>query len=204
MIEDSLPCAITVDMIKKEIVNDKDMKLLYECISTQNKGRVKKNLKQYVGVFPELYLYNGIILKGSQILIPPAFHSEVVGIAHEGHQYADKTLSLLRQTCWFPKMRKCVLEYVESCIGCLAAIPQVTSGKQLLQDTIQKYANAAASKGSTHSNEIVTLQLRWSYWCDYIRYDLSWKAIWAMGPDLMRFAVQSTFNNTMSCPKERS
>ena len=126
VIEDSLPCAITVDMIKKEIVNDKDMKLLYECISTQNKGRVKKNLKQYVGVFPELYLYNGIILKGSQILIPPAFHSEVVGIAHEGHQYADKTLSLLRQTCWFPKMRKCVLDYVESCIGCLAAIPQVT------------------------------------------------------------------------------
>ena len=71
--------------------------------------------------------------------------------------------------------------------------------KQLLQDTIQKYANAA-SKGSPQSNEIVTLQLHWSYWCDYIRNDLSWKAIWAMGPDLMRFAVQSTFN-TMSCPK---
>ena len=74
--------------------------------------------------------------------------------------------------------------------------------KHLLDETIQKYANATAAKGSSHSNELVTLQLHWSYWCDYIRNDLSWKAIWAMGPDLMRFAVQSTFN-TMSCPKNR-
>ena len=33
--------------------------------------------------------------------------------------------------------------------------------KQLLDDTIQKYANATAAKGSPHNNKLVTLQLHW-------------------------------------------
>ena len=72
--------------------------------------------------------------------------------------------------------------------------------KKVLDDTIQKYAASAASNNPAKDNSLVTLQLHWTYWCDYIRNDLSWKAIWAMGPDLMRFAVQATFN-TISCPK---
>ena len=71
----------------------------------------------------ELWANDGIILRGNQIVIPSTLRADVVGLAHEGHQNADKTLSLLRQNCWFPKMRKSVLDYVESC---LAAIPQET------------------------------------------------------------------------------
>ena len=53
--------------------------------------------------------------------------------------------------------------------------------KQLIEDTIHRYANAAAAKGLSQSNKLVTLQLQWSK----IRNDMSWKAIWAMGPVLM-------------------
>ena len=72
--------------------------------------------------------------------------------------------------------------------------------KQLLEDTIQKYSAAASKKDPESPISASSLQLHWIYWCDFIRNDLSWKAIWAMGADLMRFAIQSTFN-TMSCPK---
>ena len=65
-------------------------------------------------------------MKEHQIVIPKSLRAEVVGLAHEGHQNSDKTLSLLRQSCWFPKMRKAVLDYVQSCIACLSAIPRNT------------------------------------------------------------------------------
>ena len=126
VIEDMLPCAITTNMIKREIEINDEMKLLRHCIITQNERRIKQDLKEYHGVFGELWTYDGIILKGNQIVVPPTLRAEVIGLAHEGHQNADKTLSLLRQNNWFPKMRKSVLDYVESCRPCLAAIPQVT------------------------------------------------------------------------------
>ena len=66
--------------------------------------------------------------------------------------------------------------------------------KQVLEDTVQKYSETASKKDSLVFQKFNTLQLHWIYLCDYIRNDLSWKAIWAMGPDLMRFAIQATFN----------
>ena len=126
VIEDSLPCAITMDMIRNEITSNDEMKLLHKCVISHDERRVAKDLKDYHCVFNDLWTSDGIILKGNQIVIPPTLRAEVVGLAHEGHQHADKTLNLLRQNSWFPKMRKHVLDYVESCIACLAAIPQVT------------------------------------------------------------------------------
>ena len=35
----------------------------------------------------------------------------------------DKTLGLLRETCWFPGMANTVKKFVETCRPCLAAIP---------------------------------------------------------------------------------
>ena len=42
------------------------------------------------------------------------------------------------------------------------------------------------------------LQLNWTTWSDYIRNDLSWKCIWAFGPQLLRFCVQSCYNTLPS------
>ena len=41
--------------------------------------------------------------------------------AHEGHQYTTKTLQLLRETCWFPKMHTLVADYVATCLPCHAS-----------------------------------------------------------------------------------
>ena len=90
------------------------MKLLLKCITSNDERPVANDLKDYHGVFNDLWTCDGLILKGHQIVIPPTLRAEVVGLAHEGHQHADKTLNLLRQNSWFPKMRKYVLDYVES------------------------------------------------------------------------------------------
>ena len=64
---------------------------------------------------------DGLVLRGNKIIIPDSLQSEVIGLAHECHLGADKTVKLLRETTWFPKMSKCVNEYVSSCRSCLAA-----------------------------------------------------------------------------------
>ena len=53
-----------------------------------------------------------------------SLQANVIALSHEGHQGSDKTLKLLRQTCWFPNMRKAVTEYVESCVACNASTSQ--------------------------------------------------------------------------------
>ena len=88
-----------------------------------NHDGCKKNLKDYVGVFDELYIVNGIILRGEQVIIPKSLQADIIELAHEGHQGIDKTLRLLRQTSWFPKMGDLVKNFVESCIACLASNP---------------------------------------------------------------------------------
>ena len=47
----------------------------------------------------------------------------VVHLAHEGHLGQDKTLGLLRETCWFPGMGDKVHKLVSTCRPCLAAVP---------------------------------------------------------------------------------
>ena len=64
---------------------------------------------------------------------------------NEGHQYAEKTLQLLRQTCWFSGMRKQVLSYVESCLPCNAArahTPPVPLEPNLLPDRLWQRLHA--------------------------------------------------------------
>ena len=43
------------------------------------------------------------------------------------------------------------------------------------------------------------LQLHWVSWCNYIQNNFSWKALWALPPNLLRFHVGATYN-TLPCP----
>ena len=126
VLEELLPSAITLDMVRRETREDKDMKLLKEYVVKHDLYGCKKNLPEYCDIFQELTVIDNVVLKGNQIVIPTSLRADVIGLAHEGHQYSDKTLSLLRQSCWFPKMRRDVLDYVGSCVGCLSAISRNT------------------------------------------------------------------------------
>ena len=83
----------------------------------------RNSLTQYQKIFDELSYINGIIIRGEQIVIPDSIQSDTIGIAHEGHLGADKTLRLLRETCWFPHMAEKVRTFVKTCLPCAAANP---------------------------------------------------------------------------------
>ena len=126
VIEDALPIAITLDMVKRETKLDDELQLLIKYILSRDKTGCQKNLSKFYNVFSDLTVIDGIVMKQHQLVVPKSLQAEVIGLSHEGHQYGEKTLSLLRQSCWFPNIRKDVMDYVQSCVPCLAAIPRNT------------------------------------------------------------------------------
>lgn len=124
VIEDLLPQAVTLVMLQSEIAKDPTMIQLKEDIVTNKYCR--NSLSQFKKVFAELSFIDSIIVRGEQVIIPKSMEADIIGIAHEGHAGTDKTLNLLRQTCWFPAMAQKVKLFVQSCLPCNAAIPNVT------------------------------------------------------------------------------
>ena len=120
VIEETLPQAITKDVLREALKKNKEIRALMEDISLHNECR-QDILKAYRGVFNELLTIDGIVLKGSQAVLPVSLRANTTGLAHEGHQCVDKTFQLLRQTCWFFEMRKQVQDFVASCPLCNAA-----------------------------------------------------------------------------------
>ena len=108
-------------MIQTELLKDQALLDLKDHIVTNKYCR--NCLPQYKRVFDELTVVNDIIMRDNKIVIPPSLYADVIGLAHEGHAGCDKTLNLLRETCWCPGMSQMVRNYVETCRPCNAAIP---------------------------------------------------------------------------------
>ena len=82
---------------------------------------IEKTLPQ--AITKNVWTIDGIVLKGNQAVLSVSLRTNAIGLAHEGHYCADKTLHLLRQTCWFPGMRKQAQDFVASCLPCNAVQP---------------------------------------------------------------------------------
>ena len=102
------------------MATDLELQLLKEDIITNK--TCCNHLISFQKVFHELSYIEGIIMRGSQAVIPTSLQTEIIGLAHEGHMGADKTLNLLRQSCWFLNMGQLVREYVRTCLPCAAAV----------------------------------------------------------------------------------
>ena len=134
VISDNLPHAITIDELKEECSSDSQIRDLMASIGT---GRCPVQLQAFSQIFAELWVTDGILMRNDQIVLPAKLRARAIDTAHQGHQNIDKTLKLLRQTCWFPQMNRAVSEFVETCISCNAASnhnPLVPLESNLLSD----------------------------------------------------------------------
>ncbi len=62
----------------------------------------------------------GIILRGTRIVIPAVLQQRAIDIAHETHLGIEKTKSLIREKIWFPQIDSRVKDTIEQCITCQA------------------------------------------------------------------------------------
>ena len=99
VVDDTMPDAVTKEMMVKATEKDDEMGMLKEDIQT---GNCRNGLVKYKQVFDELSVVDGLVMRGERLVVPKELRPIVVMLAHEGHLGQDKTLGLLRETTWFP------------------------------------------------------------------------------------------------------
>ena len=126
VIEDTLSHAVSMNELREESKNDPEISKLIASIGKSHFPNDLSVNKVYKEVYSDLWTTDGILMRNHQIVVPLSLQPRLIAIAHQGHQHSDKTLKLLRQTCWFPMMHKAVSDFVSSCISCNAASPHNT------------------------------------------------------------------------------
>ena len=93
-----------------ETVHGRDLSLDYEALQTY--GRVGTQLTVTV---------DGLLLKGSQIVIPANLQRQVLELAHESRQGVNKIKYLLGEKVWFPRIDAIVGKLLDEYIACTAS-----------------------------------------------------------------------------------
>lgn len=126
VVSHSLPCAMTIEEVTKATQGDPELSLLKK---TLNQGQLgtswkKTPIQQFSRVAPELSVSEeGLVLRGTRIVLPASLHRKAVQLAHRGHQGIVKTKQLMREKVWFPGMDSLVHKEVKSCQACQANTP---------------------------------------------------------------------------------
>lgn len=129
----SVPKAINLEEIIEATNKDETLQTAKQLIQSGKWYDIKRtpivgnldDLKSLEKVRTELTVTsNGLILRGSRIVIPTTLQNRIITLAHEGHQGMSKTKSLLREKVWFPQIDKLVQRQLAQCIPCLAATPE--------------------------------------------------------------------------------
>ena len=117
------PCygALTVAEIAAATKDDKELAALMAFIKNGT-GKLPSSLSAYQHVLSELAVSEeGILLRGTRIVIQSALKARVLGIAHAGHQGIVKTKRLIRSKLWFPGIDALAERVVRECVACQAA-----------------------------------------------------------------------------------
>ena len=111
----SVPKSMSVDQISSETHNDKQLQEVSACL----KSGVWPKSCPYYSVRHELSeTDNGVILRGTKIVMPKSLQRQTLQLAHKGHQGIVKTKQLLRSKVWWAKIDKSAEEYVRQCHAC--------------------------------------------------------------------------------------
>lgn len=101
--------------IVKETRKDEKLKRVMEQIHLP--GQVKLD-KPYQHFKEELTVLDGVLLKGTKIVIPTSMRSQMVKLVHEGHLGIEKCKRRARDVLYWPCMHKDIEAYVQCCETC--------------------------------------------------------------------------------------
>ena len=110
----SVPKSMSLKQIASETHNDEEL----QEIRASLKSGVWQKSCPYYSRHELLETGNGIILRGTKIVMPKTLQRHTLQLAHKGHQGIVKTKQLLRSKVWWAKIDKCAENYVRQCHAC--------------------------------------------------------------------------------------
>ena len=109
---------------------------LYCQMGWPDKKSLEGPLKLYFSVAGELSEVDGLLMRGSRIVIPSPLRQEMLGKIHGSHQGITKCRERARQSVWWPGMSSELKDLVENCPECCKA--QQQRAQPLMSSTLPK------------------------------------------------------------------
>ena len=83
-----------------------------------DRSLIKGAARLYLTVSAELTVQDGLLLRGTRIVIPSRMQHEMLDRLHTGHQGVTKCRERARQSVWWPGLSRKLDELVNSCTEC--------------------------------------------------------------------------------------
>ena len=114
------PKAVTLSDVIEHSNADESIQTIIHYLKYNNWDEKNPLVQEYNNVKTELTYKSGILLRGTQLVIPLKLRKQVLSLIHEFHLGITKSKSLIREKCWWPKMNKEIEDLVSNCITCIA------------------------------------------------------------------------------------
>lgn len=115
IVQYAVPLALTLKSIVEASDNDNEISLVKEALLNNNWNSLVSSYKLF---HHELWLHDGVLLRGNKIVIPTKLRKQVLAAAHEGHPGIVNMKARLRTKVWWPKIDKDAENTVKNCKGC--------------------------------------------------------------------------------------
>ena len=115
----AVPKTMTLDDIREATSKDDTLQMVMTAIETNNWK--KPELKSYKHCRDEFAVHDGMILRGTRLVLPEVLKAKALDIAHRSHQGIVKTKAMLREKVWFPGIDKMIEDKIKTCIPCQAS-----------------------------------------------------------------------------------
>jgi hypothetical protein len=121
------PKAMILSEVHKETKNDSTLQKLSQAVVTNHWS--DPEIQVYTNAKDELSVCDGLIIRGTRLVLPKSLQHQAIELAHTGHQGIVKTKRLLREKVWFPLIDRMVQERIKNCIPCQAAMVPCQAAK---------------------------------------------------------------------------
>ena len=118
MIVSSLPATdVMIQDIKSSQSSDATCQKIHEA-GWPHKSQLPNDVKPFMSVSTELSLRDGLLMRGSRIVIPKSLRADILQRINSGHQGITKCQARASQSIWWPRMSKEIENLVRNCTTC--------------------------------------------------------------------------------------
>ncbi|XP_037528497.1 uncharacterized protein K02A2.6-like [Rhipicephalus sanguineus] len=111
---------INVDDLKRAQNSDGECQILVTYVQRgwPQKSKMPLHLTRYYSAANEISICDGLLLKGTCIIVPPELRPSVLTLLHEGHQGINRCKAKARECVWWPGISADITALVSKCERC--------------------------------------------------------------------------------------
>lgn len=138
VVEESLP--ISIDKKQEFIIateNDNDLQTLKNYIVKgwpKNVNLIPDNIKPYFKYADELNIINGLIFKGTRLIVPQTLRKDLLSKIHYCHLGIEKCKNRAREIVFWPFMNRDIENIVNNCLSCMKYRKENTKQPLILRE----------------------------------------------------------------------